>query len=199
MSVLNNNVDIKKLLFCKDCHSQLHSYTIKKTNKFINCRTCKKFYLINKNSVLLSNNQFNKSVLANNIYSEEFNIELYKSKYISFVEENQTNFKNSKTHNLISFCKQIVNLSYYVIVFWGIFLYFLFFKKKNNYDNMTNNLINELSKTYAYVPEMAIWKFIEIIRVKKSIPQKKINCVLDIGGGNGIVFSKLKNFFDFQF
>ena len=64
---------------------------------------------------------------------------------------------------------------------------------------MTNNLINEFSKTYAYVPEMAILKFIEIIRVKKSIPQKKINCVLDIGGGNGIVFSKLKNFFDFQF
>ena len=57
---------------------------------------------------------------------------------------------------------------------------------------MRKKIIKNLSKSYFYVPEMALWKYFEIVALR-SVLEEKINLgkVMDVGGRNGIVFSQI--------
>lgn len=46
--------------------------------------------------------------------------------------------------------------------------------------------------SYFYVPEMALWKYFEIVAIRSVLEERKnLGQIMDIGGGNGIVFSQI--------
>ena len=185
---------------CPNCKKRMKLQSFFEENDgCLRCPSCGYQCYFQHNCVYLADNPISRQKLENKKDKLGRSFDIYKTQYGSFVEKSQymDGSKKSIIHlralkNVLSLLKKCSNFTLYILIFTCVFFYFLLFKKKQKKTSYEEKIIKNLSMSYFYVPEMALWKYFEIVAIR-SVLEEKINLgkIMDIGGGNGIVFSQI--------
>ena len=184
------NEILTRILKCRKCNRDI-SFEILDMNSagingIVTCRNCMQQWAV-IDSVLIDTRGFlNEQKLQefNARHNTNIALDLIDDTYSTFVMEGIA----TKGNEFTSFIKKVASFCYYSIVLLTLSVY-LFFSGSNRKSPLSDKNIEGLCGHYWHVPEMAIFKSIELTTILEELPQRDIGVFCDFGGGDGFITS----------